>query len=89
MARVSAAFWAIVPAGGPVLPTGDNEKFGTFSFYKQLSGKLATCLCVQRTGFGNEAPPVWNNNPASKFWEFATAIYCSAFFRIWPITSIC
>jgi hypothetical protein len=25
----------------PVLPIGDNEKFGTFSFYGQLSDKLS------------------------------------------------
>jgi len=41
MGRVSAAFWAIVPAGGQVLPTGDNEKFGAFSFYGQLPDKLS------------------------------------------------
>jgi hypothetical protein len=31
----------IDPPAAPVLPIVTNEKFGTFSFYEQLSGKLS------------------------------------------------
>ena len=67
-----------------MLPIARNEKLGTFSFYGQLSGKLATCLCVHRTALETYAPAARDNNSTIGFGEFATWIWCSAVVRSWP-----
>ena len=40
-AAVFIVLFATVPAGGTSAAIGDNEKFGTFSFYGQLSDKVS------------------------------------------------
>ena len=62
-AYLSYCFRLCLPAA-PVLPIAKNERFGTLSFYEQLSDKLdqATCLCVQRTMFESCVPAIGNDN---------------------------
>jgi len=47
----------------PALPIAWNEKFGTFSFYRQRSGKRGDLLWVQRTALEMYAPAVGNEIP--------------------------
>jgi hypothetical protein len=41
-ANVDRFRFTIVPAGGTSAAIGDNEKFGTFSFYGQRSDKVSS-----------------------------------------------
>jgi hypothetical protein len=57
MPRGVFLLFALVPAGGiSAAKLLNNEKFGTFSPYGQLSDKLTNLTSLQRIAFENRAP---------------------------------